>query len=218
MPYAPRKTPPLTDAQWAMYSSCTNMLKKAVMRLIYKGCTYDEAYDLCVDALIRAAQAFDPARGLKFSTLAYPSLFRLTAMRKNQRIKKAAKRGSEWSFDQFDGPSGERFVDMFAAPKPNDPDRAATKAKQFAAIERAMVILTEPERETIYARMIGVTFDELGKWRGLTKEAIRLQERRALAKLRRFFGSESGMSIGKAVSRGSHRRKQAALTPPAGMG
>ncbi len=135
--------------------------------------------------LFSAARAFDPGRGLRFSTLAAlaieRSITRGAMQADNQR------RGT-LSLDEALSESGEgdgdtRWVEMIS-------DEGALKdmsrTEEMAVLRRAMGSLRPAQQQLIYAHFFqGHSLADLAREWGTTRQAVAGQLRRALKSLRR---------------------------------
>jgi RNA polymerase sigma factor (sigma-70 family) len=183
----------------------------------------DDLYAVGLAALHRAAQTFDPTRG-SFATYALPwlrarlnrelmdhgSIVRVPV----HKLEARSKRGERWwpavaSLNaplrgQQDGGIPATLEDLIPsdAPSPDaDLERQDAKRQVAALIERAG--LSARERRVVMLRVSEHSHEDISPEFGITREAVRQIEVRALAKLRQAAGSEARGSIADFAGRSS---------------
>jgi RNA polymerase primary sigma factor len=138
------------------------------------GLDFGEARQVALIELWRAAEAYDPSRGFKFSTLA--STYIKHALIKMAGRRKPMPTVTDVSSDQY-------APRQAVAPTTTD----VVDVKDFIGL--GLTVLTDRERLVIEARFTdGLTLDETGQRVGLTRERIRQIEQKALEKMRAKLG------------------------------
>jgi RNA polymerase primary sigma factor len=116
-------------------------------------------------------------------------------------------------------PAGDRdglpLLDRLADPRVATPEEDLARAQTVRVIRRALARLTPRERHVLEGRY-GLddgesrTLGEVGREIGLSREAVRLIERRAIRRLRYLLGGRDSMRPARETSHFGHR----ALTAP----
>ncbi|MBM3458838.1 MAG: sigma-70 family RNA polymerase sigma factor [Armatimonadetes bacterium] len=154
------------------------------------GAERDDLVSWGLIGLLSAARAFDPQRGLRFSTLAAlaieRSIIRGTMQADSRRISLLSL--DEAFCEPTAGESETRWVEMI-------PDEAALlqlrRAEETAVLVPALQGLRPEQRRLIYAHFfLGYSLADLARESGSTRQALAGQLRRALQALRR--GLEPG--------------------------
>lgn len=139
--------------------------------------------------LLSAARAFDPERGLRFSTLAALAIERSITRGVMQADNHQAKLLS--LDDMVHGDSGEaetRWAELI-------PDETASidlrRTEDLALVRRALKRLRPDQQQLIEAHFfLGYSLADLARESGTTRQAVAGQLRRALRSLRRGMDSE----------------------------
>lgn len=134
--------------------------------------------------LLSAARAFDPGRGLRFSTLAALSIER-SIMRGAMRA--STQRGNALSLDEAlseKNSEGEtRWVETL---RDDRAEREMVRTEDLAQLRRAMTGLRPEQQRLIQAHFFqGHSLADLARSWGTTRQAVAGQLRRALKSLRR---------------------------------
>lgn len=135
--------------------------------------------------LLSAARAFDPARGLRFSTLAALSIER-SIMR--GAMQAGSQRTRALSLDEAlaDGGSGDgetRWVEMI---RDVDAERQMVRTEEQAHLRGALSGLRPEQQRLIEAHFYqGYSLADLARRWGTTRQAVAGQLRRALKSMRR---------------------------------
>ncbi len=139
--------------------------------------------------LLSAARAFDPERGLRFSTLAALAIERSITRGVMQADNHQGKLLS--LDDMVHGDSGEaetRWAELI-------PDETASidlrRTEDLALVRRALKRLRPDQQQLIEAHFfLGYSLADLARESGTTRQAVAGQVRRALRSLRRGMDSE----------------------------
>jgi len=134
--------------------------------------------------LLSAARAFDPGRGLQFSTLAALSIER-SIMRGAMQARN--QRGSALSLDEaLSESAGEgetRWVEML---RDEEAEREMSRTEEMARLRGAMRSLRPEQQRLIHAHFFqGYSLADLARHWGTSRQAVAGQLRRALRSLRR---------------------------------
>lgn len=134
--------------------------------------------------LLSAARAFDPSRGLRFSTLAALSIER-SIMRGAMRA--SSQRGNALSLDEAltekSGDGETRWVETL---RDDRAEREMLRTEDLAQLRLAMNGLRPDQQRLIQAHFfLGHSLAELARNWGTTRQAVAGQLRRALKSLRR---------------------------------
>lgn len=135
--------------------------------------------------LLSAARAFDPGRGLRFSTLATLAIER-SIMR--GAMQADSRKARTLSLDEAlnDAGSGEgetRWVEMI---RDEDAEREIGRTEEMALLRRGMSRLRPEQQRLIQAHFFhGYSLADLARQWGTTRQAVAGQLRRALKSLRR---------------------------------
>jgi RNA polymerase sigma factor (sigma-70 family) len=135
--------------------------------------------------LLSAARAFDPGRGLRFSTLAALAIER-SIMR--GAMQAGNQKGSTLSLDEAlsEGGAGEgetRWVELI----PDEiAERQITRTEEMALLRKAVARLRPEQQRLVQAHFFqGHSLADLARQWGTTRQAVAGQLRRALKSLRR---------------------------------
>lgn len=135
--------------------------------------------------LLSAARAFDPSRGLRFSTLATLAIER-SIMR--GAMQADSRKGRTLSLDEAlsEGGPGEgetRWVEMI---RDEGAEREMGRTEELALLRRGMSRLRPEQQRLIQAHFFqGYSLADLARQWGTTRQAVAGQLRRALKSLRR---------------------------------
>jgi RNA polymerase sigma factor (sigma-70 family) len=135
--------------------------------------------------LLSAARAFDPGRGLRFSTLATLAIER-SIMR--GAMQADARKARTLSLDEAlnDSGAGEgetRWVEMI---RDDAAEREMGRTEEMALLRRGMSRLRPEQQRLIQAHFfLGYSLADLARQWGTTRQAVAGQLRRALKSLRR---------------------------------
>lgn len=135
--------------------------------------------------LLSAARAFDPGRGLRFSTLATMAIERSImrgAMQADSR--KNGTLSLDEALNEGSGGDGEtRWVEMIPD---EDAEREMTRTEELALLRRGLSVLRPEQQRLIQAHFFhGYSLADLARQWGTTRQAVAGQLRRALKSLRR---------------------------------
>jgi RNA polymerase sigma factor (sigma-70 family) len=150
---------------------------------------FDEAVSAGMLGLVRSAQAFDPARGFRFSTLASRAIYRevLAAIKRELRFRQRFH-DEWWRAVEETGGEGLMQPSPRRTPPAIDVCEQAGLAEELdrmrACLDRGT--LTRRERMVVELRYLaGRTLQDVANRTGVTKEGVRQIEGRALSKLRK---------------------------------
>ena len=141
-----------------------------------------DADDLIAEAnlaLVRCAQRFDPALGMKFSTYAATAIWRAW-----QSLRRSGRR--QTARGMFVPFAAAEDGEVINAPHSREPDpcRVASGRERVARIRRQL----HPEYFDILALSAeGYTFLEIGKQQGMTKQAVSCRYQVALERARKEY-------------------------------
>jgi RNA polymerase sigma factor (sigma-70 family) len=135
--------------------------------------------------LLSAARAFDPGRGLRFSTLATLAIER-SIMRGAMQADNGRRNTLSLDEALSENGAGEgetRWVEMI---RDEAAEREITRTEELALLRRAMVRLRPEQQRLIHAHFFqGYSLADLARQWGTTRQAVAGQLRRALKSLRR---------------------------------
>jgi RNA polymerase sigma factor (sigma-70 family) len=137
--------------------------------------------------LVQAARAWDPARGVSFSTLACRAIERMI-IRGVRREWKPAQAAATLSLDELtagDGAIGaqERFVDRLAAAQ--DVERELFHGATRTAVRSAVAMLPAPQRRLIERHYYeDVPVARIAEELGLSRQSVYARQRIILRQLR----------------------------------
>lgn len=157
-----------------------------------QGAERDDLVSWGLLGLLSAARAFDPARGLRFSTLAAVAIERSIirgAMQADHHRNRTLSM-DEVLYDTAAGEGETRWAEMI----PDDGARRALgRAEDLAVLGGALQRLRPDQRRLIQAHFFqGHSLAELARQTGATRQAVAGQMRRALRALRRGLAGEPG--------------------------
>lgn len=134
--------------------------------------------------LLSAARAFDPGRGLRFSTLATLAIERSImrgAMQADSR--KARTLSLDEALHEGSGEGETRWVEMI---RDEAAEREMGRTEEMALLRRGMSRLRPEQQRLIQAHFfMGYSLADLARQWGTTRQAVAGQLRRALKSLRR---------------------------------
>jgi RNA polymerase sigma factor (sigma-70 family) len=147
----------------------------------------DTLYSAGLEGLLRAAESFDPARGMKFSTWA-SACIRNAVVQALVRWKRdpASRRGTR----RLDAPlvrdEEEALGEVLPDVKAVRPPEAAARSELCADVVKALAELPRPSwGEVVMARAAGSTVVEVARARGVSKQCEHQLYHAALARLGR---------------------------------
>jgi RNA polymerase sporulation-specific sigma factor len=134
--------------------------------------------------LLSAARAFDPGRGLRFSTLAALAIER-SIMR--GAMQATSQKGNTFSLDEAlsegAGEGETRWVELI---RDDSAEVEMSRTEELALLRRAMVRLRPEQQRLVYAHFFqGHSLADLARSWGTTRQAVAGQLRRALKSMRR---------------------------------
>jgi RNA polymerase sporulation-specific sigma factor len=134
--------------------------------------------------LLSAARAFDPGRGLRFSTLAALAIER-SIMR--GAMQATSQKGNTFSLDEAlsegAGEGETRWVELI---RDDSAEVEMSRTEELALLRRAMVRLRPEQQRLVYAHFFqGQSLADLARSWGTTRQAVAGQLRRALKSMRR---------------------------------
>jgi RNA polymerase sigma factor (sigma-70 family) len=161
------------------------------------GLPFEEALQAGRIGLWRAIQGYDPQRGTRFSTYAYPAIIR--------QVWGAVRRASAWERRQVP----EELLGVFL--EANSPDeREKAEREEVEKTLRGMVAgLPERQREVIRRRYgldgeAGQTLAEIGGEWGVSRQRVHQIEEAALMRLRQPGNSQGLRSLLERHSQGEY--------------
>ena len=160
-------------------------VNRYLARHMVTGVDRDDLVSWGLMGLLSAARAFDPARGLQFSTLAALSIERSIIRGATQG---AGKRGQMLSLDEAlsepgTGEGETRWVEML---RDERAEREINRTEEAALLMSGMDSLRPDQQQLIQAHFFqGHSLAELARRWGTSRQAVAGQLRRALKSLRR---------------------------------
>jgi RNA polymerase sigma factor (sigma-70 family) len=154
-------------------------------RHVVSGAEREDLVSWGLMGLLSAARAFDPSRGLRFSTLATLAIER-SIMR--GAMQADSRKARTLSLDEAlnDGGAGEgetRWVEMI---RDEGAEREIGRTEEMALLRRGMQRLRPEQQRLIQAHFFqGYSLADLARSWGTTRQAVAGQLRRALKSLRR---------------------------------
>jgi RNA polymerase sigma factor FliA len=138
--------------------------------------------------LYYAARAWDPARGLAFSTLAMRTIIRSIA-RGVRSERRAGREGSTLSLDallgETESPAGERHLDQLADGG-DSVEEQILRVEMLVSVRRAVAELSPAQQWVLQERYYRErTLREIAEEAGTSRQAIHLREQNSLRALRR---------------------------------
>lgn len=203
------------DALAELIQRNRGLVFQAIFR--YRGQAEQECHEDLIQAgdcaLWRAAQKFDPARGLKFTTLAWHCV--------NNKVKAETQKHSTIYTPRICGvyDSQKRMARSVVRLDDKDEDgfghdladsREAT-AESLAELDEelrlfswAMSRLPERRRAILQSRLAGRTLDDVGLSHGISKERVRQIEAEAIAGVKALVLARSGQHRSRRLSDDEH--------------
>ena len=160
-------------------------VNRYLARHVVSGAERDDLVSWGLLGLLSAARAYDPGRGLRFSTLAALAIER-SIMR--GAMQAGNQKGGTLSLDEAldEGSAGEgetRWVEMI---RDEMAEREMTRTEELALLRRAMNRLRPEQQRLIQAHFFqGHSLADLARNWGTTRQAVAGQLRRALKSMRR---------------------------------
>jgi len=153
---------------------------------VVAGAERDDLVSWGLLGLLSAARAFDPGRGLRFSTLAALSIERSII----RGATRNGYRGTQMlSLDEAladgGGDSETRWIEMI---RDEAAEQQLSRAEQLTLLKRAMNRLRPDQQRLIYAHFFqGYSLADLAREWGTSRQAVAGQLRRTLKSLRRVL-------------------------------
>jgi RNA polymerase sigma factor (sigma-70 family) len=160
-------------------------VNRYLARHVVSGADRDDLVSWGLLGLLSAARAFDPGRGLRFSTLAALAIERSIA---RGAIQAGNQKGMALSLDEVlhDNSSGEaetRWVEMI---RDEGAEREMTRTEEMALLSRSLDHLRPHQQQLVEAHFFqGYSLADLARQYGTTRQAMAGQLRRTLRLLRR---------------------------------
>lgn len=141
--------------------------------------------------LLKAAQGFDPARGVAFSTYAVPTLVR-HVQRGSRKAQDAREHEFSGDVPLTEAGDGETLLELQPDPQAIDPEEAALRALERQELEAALSRL-KPRTARFLRLKYGLDATPLGhagaaEAVGVSRQGAWSLERRALKQLRELLG------------------------------
>ena len=204
-----KPTVPLTDAQRDLAAENTGLAydliyrgrKKIVpLRIAVEKLGDERAVAEALYGLVKAARGYDPRRGFKFSTYACNVMIR-AVIQAGQSCGRLTERFLNGNFErvpfvtQFGGESSEDFSQESIPDGSEEEEDPLYSEEEVEALRALIAGLSEKERAVLKLRYWDKqTLVEAGKAMGVSKEAIRQVQERAVARLRRMLVQEESES------------------------
>jgi len=170
---------PLVTRNLALVTAIASRLKRTTLT----GADLDDLIGYGTIGLVEAARRFDPARGLAFSTYAYPRI--AGAMLDGARLSMGGKRGGHLDVASVEPECLDAAVDPAERP-----DAIAERCEVARAVRAAIATLLERERSIVESvDLAGRTLEDAGRDWGISKPRACVIRNEALAVLRARLGS-----------------------------
>lgn len=179
------------------------------------GCQWDEARSEASLALMRAAEAYDPARGefVPFSSRVIRNALN-SLYAKQLRLLKIFPKSLDDPIDRShaeSSPSALLIDGAFSIESAQDVRKDVRKRETSTVIESLMNLLSPRERMIVVALKVGSSYAEIGDSLGISKQAAHKSAKSGLAKLRAGLdrlGYRGIASDGHLASRGSKKESK----------
>lgn len=180
------KAPPLTPEQDALFHSCLPACYYYAGKMARPGDDREELVSKAMVALVRAAQLFDPGRGLKFCTYAVRAIQNAVI---SHYVKLARREGRPVEVSLSAIPPG--IIDIHSNYR-QDLLGDLVRAEGMEALKAGMRRLRRKHRRAIRMRYLEEKpLHELGAAWGMSKEGARQTVERAVEALRKQMGVQA---------------------------
>jgi RNA polymerase sigma factor (sigma-70 family) len=183
----PPKAPfvvPLTAEQQELALTCLPACYRYAGEYSQSRDDYEDYVSLAQLTLTKAAKAFNPLRGVKFSTYVINAINKELYRERDRRMTQSRSRYTI-SLDSLEKDKSTIFAQRDDTLRVDDQDEQRTRLRQA---RRAISRLPQRDREIVRLRLSGVTLREIGERYGISNERVRQVYEAGLRRVRRSCG------------------------------
>jgi RNA polymerase sigma factor (sigma-70 family) len=176
---------PLTDEQRALAETCHPACYHYAGKWARSPADTDGLIEICIDALVRAARGYRPARGTKFITYAVRAMWNAVRTEYRRRHERAP-RAPVVSLSTYRPTAAD--AGLYDPPASDGLAEEEERRHRLGLVYTALRHLPKRDREMVLMRTGGALLQEVADRFGVSKERARQVVKKALARLRRKCG------------------------------